>query len=166
MAGYSGSHSPLPNPVSICLRIKNCLLWSHGGPWLDRVLSKQDHRHQLLPPVGSVLAILAPAQLIPVHLIKLPPANSLFLGCTSQQETARFNPSPTAADGKAIINLSEMRYSLSIPWAAIQLWTSPSVGLDRQHPVKQEKSVWTLSETLKDENDWTFNATELNEIRR
>lgn len=83
--------------------------------------------HQLLPPVGSVLAILAPAQLIPVHLIKLPPVNSLFLGCTSQQETAKFNPSPAAADGKATINLREMRYSLSIPRGAMELWKSLSV---------------------------------------
>lgn len=116
VAGYSGSHSPLPNRVSICLRITNFLLWSHGGLLLDRLLSKQDHcSHQLLPPVGSVLAMLAPAQLIPVHLIKLPPVSSLFLGCTSQQETAKFNSSPAAADGKATINLGEMRYSLSIP---------------------------------------------------
>lgn len=37
-------------------------------------------------------------------------------------------------------------------------------GLDRQYPVPQGKSVWTLLEALKDDNDCAFDATELSEI--
>lgn len=40
--------------------------------------SSRSSSHQLLPPVSSVLVMLASVQLIPVHLIKLPPVMSLF----------------------------------------------------------------------------------------
>lgn len=38
-------------------------------------------------------------------LIKLPPVASLFLGCVTQPETAKFNPSLAATSGEAVINL-------------------------------------------------------------
>lgn len=70
--------------------------------------------HQLLPPVSSVLVMLASVQLIPVCLIKLPPVTSLFLDCTTQHETTKFNPSLAAVSGKATINLREIRVSLGV----------------------------------------------------
>lgn len=76
--------------------------------------SSRTSSRQLLPPVSSVLVMLASVQLIPVYLIKLPPVTSLFRGCTTQHETAKFNPSLAAASSKATISLRELRVSLGI----------------------------------------------------
>lgn len=59
MAGYSEGHSPLPNCVSICLRITNYLLWSMVNFDLTECSPSRVSSHHLLPPVGSVPAILA-----------------------------------------------------------------------------------------------------------
>ena len=112
-----------------CCPVLGMLAWGYlivcPGPRvvfdLTEYSSSRISSHQLLPPVTSVLVTLASVQLIPVRLIKLPPVTSLFLSCTTQHETAKSNPSPAAASGKANINLRERRFSLCVRWGAIRL---------------------------------------------
>lgn len=87
---------------------------------LTEYSSSRISSHQLLPPVNSVLVMLVSVQLIPVCLIKLPPVTSLFLGCTIQHETAKFNPSLAAASGKATVNLRQIRF---FPWYSMRYYT-------------------------------------------
>lgn len=118
--------------------------------------SSRSSSHQLLLSISSVLVMLASVQLIPVCLIKLPPVTSLFLGCTTQHETATLSPSLTAVSGKATINLGEKRVSPHIQWGTMQLWRYLSITLcfsdarswelpDRQYTLSCRKSVWSLS---------------------
>lgn len=167
MAGCSGIHSLL-------LKL-GMFTWGYQiicpGPRmvfdLTEHSSSRSSSHQLLPPVGSVLVMLASVQLIPVHLIKLPPVTSFFWAVQLSMRHPCSIPVLLQSGAKLPSALGRWEFTSAFNEMLYNYgdtYIQPFVFLILETENCQTGSVLCyVEEALVDDDNWIWNATALSE---